>query len=539
MNTERNGYPKQDLIFAFCITACLLLQFWKATIGFASSDETFYTVLGNRILQGDALFYDIYDISQMMTVFIAPFIALFRTITGSLNGILLWMRQVYGVLNTLTGLLIYLRFRKKGYAAILVALLFMVFTPFNVMALSYNTLNLFFVVWALLIMPEDQNSIWRMLLSGFLMACAVLNSPFLILLYALLVLAHFIDPKCVTTKALLSITAGALIAAGCFLAFVLSRASVSSILASLPHMMDTAHSSFVISIAKNIAKTILAFGICSVLFLAELVLLLIWYKKPDKHAFLTHFSLGCTVFSILYITLLRPYDTVSGGHALVLLPVVFYELVLLVLDRPDDYILSFFITGLALSFALFCSTNVGPSSTCGPLILCVMLFPLISNTKKEQWTVSFAVIAVLLVFKTVYLFGGTTSGNTMLCETGPYRGLYTSSKELGTYQERLPEFEVLRDRKEPYLSIYSWSTWGYLVADKRIADAYTYLYSYTAQDFLETQERIWPVTKKKVPCLLYVDDSTPYFIDLAGKQWLKQYELLYSFDKGSMYLSTH
>ena len=74
MKEERKEYRKQDLIFSCCITVCLFLQFWKAGLGFASSDETFYTVLGNRILQGDALFYDIYDISQMMTVFIAPFI---------------------------------------------------------------------------------------------------------------------------------------------------------------------------------------------------------------------------------------------------------------------------------------------------------------------------------------------------------------------------------------------------------------------------------------------------------------------------------
>ena len=138
----------QDILFIVLMCFGVILSIWKLRYGFGGSDEAFYLTVPHRLSLGDALFSDEWHVSQLSGFLLIPFVSLFRMITGSTDGIMIAARVLYLVLHTGAAVLIYTRLRKYGIISVFGCVLYFIYTPYNIMALSYNTMGIeLLLVW--------------------------------------------------------------------------------------------------------------------------------------------------------------------------------------------------------------------------------------------------------------------------------------------------------------------------------------------------------------------------------------------------------
>ena len=252
---RRIRLTRADGLFFLLFAAALALALWKVPYGFGWYDEAFYLTIPHRLTLGDALFLDEWHLSQMSGLLLTPFVALYRGLFQCNDGILLAARHFYVALHGLVALFVYLRLRRFGAASVFAAVSFFLFTPFDIMAYSYNTMAIDLLtlccVGLATMRPGNRPAL---LLSGAAFAGSVLCCPYLAFvyfLYAALAAVRGIFRRrrravpaadgasgdgafLLSAKAFFFLTLGIALPAALFLLFVFSRASLSELLRVFP-----------------------------------------------------------------------------------------------------------------------------------------------------------------------------------------------------------------------------------------------------------------------------------------------------------------
>lgn len=238
-SAEKAAWLEAAFLLAFAAVCAFL--FWKCPYGFGCFDEPFYLAVPYRLMQGDALFAHEWHLSQMASVLLYPFVSAFVTLTGGTEGIILAFRYFYTAVQAGVSLFLYYRLRNiNRYGAAVAALGFLIYAPFGIMALSYNSMGILSLsLSAILFLTAQRRRGIQDLLSGLFLAAAVLCCPYLLLVYLYLTAAAFYRLRRGEKdflKRWACVTAGAAAAAIAFAAFLLSRASFAQLLAALPEM---------------------------------------------------------------------------------------------------------------------------------------------------------------------------------------------------------------------------------------------------------------------------------------------------------------
>ena len=179
---------KRDLFFIFCLLAVLLISRWKVTKGFGNIDESFFLTVPQRLLQGDKLLVDEWNLAQSYGVLLVPLMALYKAVFPNNEGIILVFRYFYIAVQGAFSIYIYLCLRDRKWSALAV-LPFMIFVPYNIMALSYNSMGVQCLTASLATMNRSRLSGLWMFVSGLFFAASVLCCPFLAVLYPVYILA--------------------------------------------------------------------------------------------------------------------------------------------------------------------------------------------------------------------------------------------------------------------------------------------------------------------------------------------------------------
>ena len=261
-----------DLIFIISALSVLCFLFWKCRYGFGNNDESFYLTIPWRLAQGDALFLEEWHLSQMSGFLLLPFVAIYRSINGFTDGMILSFRHLCIFVQALCCLWYYVRLRRVSpQGALAASILALIYIPFNITALSYNSMGIFLLgLSTVTIATIDASSSVRvnLVFSGFAFAGAVLCCPYLIVVYAVAVLGLLAFAgvsalvnlhAAITARSkdillgLFWFSAGAALLAVIFAVFVLSRASIADIVKAFPEIMnDPEHKSTAFS-AKMIS----------------------------------------------------------------------------------------------------------------------------------------------------------------------------------------------------------------------------------------------------------------------------------------------
>ncbi len=221
--------------------------FWKCTYGYGNIDESMYLSLPYRVLKWeDRLLVHEWHQTQLQAFPLLPAFMVYDWLFHSTERIILNFRLLYTFLWGCSMLFFYFRTKKvsrPGAAAATLALL--VYAPYGIMAFSYNSMGILFLLNAGIIgMTAEHHKKLQYIISGIFLAGAVLCCPYLLVLYGFFTATVWIsylrkhDPDQKTLW--LCVTAGALIMFVLFAVFILSRADISQIIRSLPFIMDDA-----------------------------------------------------------------------------------------------------------------------------------------------------------------------------------------------------------------------------------------------------------------------------------------------------------
>ena len=235
---------KTDILFFALLALTLCLLIYKAPYGFGQNDESFYLTVPYRMAQGDTLLADEWHPSQLTGFLLYPALKLYLAITGTTEGIILSFRFIFSAVQILASLFFYYQARKySAIGAAIASLVFTLYAPFNLMALSYNSLGLILLMSSCVMILNCDN--WgKRFASGILFAGAVLCCPYLLLMYlvysAVFVVARVKQKKHV--REWLCFTAGAASLAAVFLGYIFTRVTIDAVIEGIRQLfLDPEH----------------------------------------------------------------------------------------------------------------------------------------------------------------------------------------------------------------------------------------------------------------------------------------------------------
>ena len=527
MGSSLSDAKKQNLAFLAAAFVILILNFWKAFQGMGSADEHFYATLGLRFANGDRLFLDDWHIAQMISFFLEPLVRLHLSAIGSTDFIILFTRMVYSLFSCLCGGGLYLRFRSHGMASAVAAAVWMLFTPFQIMALSYNTMSAGFVLLSACAYSEDSNSWVRLILCGLFAGFAVINTPYLVLFYGFLTIVTIVRPSAFSHRHWLGITIGALISAILFLVWLNGHTPLGEIPGAIGHLIDPSHSGGIRQVIRNLALLWRHYSIAAPLLVLCVLLSAVFKDKPEplKTRYCTCVKV-LAMLAMIYAGALNGYQKNLGGHGTLLFAFAAYGLSDIILEKRKGYACTVFFISLFHSAMILFSSNVGPRSFTAPLILACAMTVLLQKDQlftRSAVPLCTIVLAVLLVYgKAVDVYDGNGSYHTRIKE-GPLAGLLDSEEAVFQYRKSLADIQELNTMPSANTMLVTWNVWEYLSLNKQISTFSTYPYFWEREEYVRADELYRNEHPDRAFGYIYLDhadppydlkDSDPMFLDL-------------------------
>lgn len=500
-------YKWQDYIFIALIAGGIIFAFWKCVFGFGGNDEAFYLTVPQRFNMGDALIKDEWHLSQLSGFLLMPFVWLFTTITGSTEGIILAARVLYIIFHATVSIVIYSRIRKYGYVSVFASVLYFIYTPYDIMAMSYNTMGLDLVTLAGVIMgTASYKKKLPLIVSGVAFAAAVLCCPYLAvayILYGICVLIHtfirnketkfILKSELFAGKTFLFFSIGIFALAAVFLVFALTRVSIKEIFNYLPYLMtDPEHPQIALGTRfgmyfKSIYNCHSHFKIALFSYLVMIVVMIIDRKRKSHRSI---YLIVTTAIVIFCYVLLLPQLTYSTYNA-IMFPLIFIGITSYILceNKPKPLFASLFVLGIIYSFAICFSSNqyfyvISMVITASNIASYVFLAQLLREMKTTQDNIEYAVWvkrgSFLFVAFMIFLQGafqitvkaehcfwesGNTSNLTAQIKNGPAKGIYTNVNNCNTYEQIYSDLQYYKNKQEDKILFLTSKTWCYLAVD--------------------------------------------------------------------------
>ena len=123
---------------------------WKTIYFSADIDESYAVTLGIRLISGDHLFKDMWEVHQTSAVLYAPFLALYQWITKGTEGILVYLRIVGIVIQAVVSVYGVHVMKKWGSPAfaVFLSLLYFNFTPKQIQSPEFTQ----FLYWGIMVL---------------------------------------------------------------------------------------------------------------------------------------------------------------------------------------------------------------------------------------------------------------------------------------------------------------------------------------------------------------------------------------------------
>ncbi len=138
---------------------------------------------------GDSLLKDEWNVIQLFSFFLHLPVKAYLLLTGSTEGIHLAFRHLFLLFHATVSLAVYMLIRKQGPISLFVLLIYGLFVPVGIFAVSYYSLAVAFSVLIGLLLAFTGLSRWTSVLIGVLFAGLVLANPFMAVLFFLYVLS--------------------------------------------------------------------------------------------------------------------------------------------------------------------------------------------------------------------------------------------------------------------------------------------------------------------------------------------------------------
>lgn len=547
---RKNGFLSRinlsDTVFFIGFLCVAVLFAWKAPLEIQGQDEAFYLTIPNRLLAGDIFFVDEWHGSQLAAFFTFPLLWLHRLVFGY-DALLLHFRYAYIFFQALCTAVIYLRLRKYGIFGVLASLFFFLFTPFDIMTLSYNTIGLMLVALTavLLATAQSRKALW---ISGFLFAGAVLCCPHLLGAYAVysavvLILAAKEKKKDPAIQWLL-FTIGSACMALLLLLFIFSRASISRLLRSIPMLFtDPDHQSRPLlwtfgSYARHVL-TLFSLGYVYALVYCAALLAAILDKRRRAHRAI--YLIIAVVLTAAMLLELAP-TAATDSYNFIMLPLAATGLMAYLISEEKDHnvFLFLFLGGLAYSICIFFSSNTRAYAltaaytvtNVGSILLIGRVLAEMKQDKKAFCIVS-AMMAVLMLAqfslmvhtKINHKFWSFSDNRslTQVIQEGPYKGIHVTPKTEALYLEQLRMLQPMTGKEGGILYVTS-ATWYYLATPELNNGAFSaWLSLHEEHACIDRLDLYYSVNPEKIPDYILISEPTERDMDYLKANLLDKY----------------
>ncbi len=544
-------YKNQDILFVILIAGAIIFAFWKCSYGFGGNDEAFYLTVPHRLTMGDAFIKDEWHLSQLSGFLLMPFVWLYTTITQSTDGIIYAARILYVIFHSTVSIVIYTRIRKYGYIALFASVLYFVFTPYDIMAMSYNTMGLDLVALSGVLMgTSSYKRRVPLIIYGVLFAAAVLCSPYLAFAYILygisVVINRIIKNKNTNNifksemfapKTFLFFSIGIFALAAVFLVFTLSRVSISEIIEYFPYLMtDPEHPSISLGMRfkmyfNSIYNCQENFKIPLLTYIATLVVMIIDRKRKNHRSIYLIITAAIVILSfILFI----PKLTYSYFNA-IMFPMLFIGVTSYILceKKPKALFASLFVLGIIYSFALCFSSNqyfyiISMAMSATNIASFVFLAQLIKELKETEESITYATwikricfgaIALMIIIQgsaQVYakanhcFWESKTSELKSKIISGPAMGIYTNQTNWNTYETISNDLNYYRDKNKDEILFLTARTWCYLRAGDYPYGTLSAWISGEKPTSIERLKVYYSVNPEKKPTYIYIPKQSDW-----------------------------
>lgn len=539
-----NKYKWQDILFIALMVGGLIFSFWKCRYGFGGNDEAFYLTVPHRLNLGDAFIKDEWNLAQLSGFLTMPFVWLYTTIMQTTEGIILAARVAYIVFHTVVSVVIYTRLRKYGYFSVLACALYFIYTPYNIMAMSYNTMGLDFIVLTGVLMgTANYRKKLPLIVSGVCFAASVLCCPYLAVgyvLYAICVLIHsFIKKKELNSglksdlfagKTFICFTIGVVILAVIFLAFALSRVSIGEIINNLPHLLnDPEHPT--IPITTKLLKYLTSIFECHSYFkyaLYAYVLMIIAMIFDKNRKFHRSLYLIATSAIVIFCYVLFLPELIYKNYNAIMFPLVFIGITSYILcdKKPKELLLSLFALGVIYSLAdciasnqyfyiismTLSASNIASIIFLGQLIKEMNISP--DNIEYAVWVKrsSFVFVAIMMLVQSGMQISSKAnhcfwesdmSTLTSRISSGPAKGIYTNDDNCKEYEKIRSDIQYYDSKEKSNILFLTEKTWTYLATENMPYGTFS-AWSPETPNSIERLKTYYSLNPEKKPEYIYI-----------------------------------
>lgn len=484
----KNNYGKKILqILPYAAIALVAASFFvRAFYGFDWSDECYNLALPYRFALGSRAFIDSWDADQTYALLLAPVLWLYRLVVGNMDGILLFMRLLFVLVQTAVSLLVYrvmLKLCGSRTVALVAAAICLSFAPYSISSFSYYTLScLLMIVAAMLVislyLTESTARITVLsTLAGVTYACACVAFPcciavlpsFILLLCAVRPRVKKQEGSQKTLRALAFFLSGFLFIGILVCGYLFVTVGLDEISKNISYLFyDPDHKPVMIvdKIFHFIRDyyNLMAVALMQLFFLA--ILFLFKYVKLDVgvkyiFAFLIRVCMPLCIVANIIIILIEP---VSSSPFIVKINQIqvcagLWPLVLFA-NKPSRknaiVMLSLYVPANLMCLAFYLSNSKGINEAPCTLILavlsiCPMLYeyyvPLIQMLKKKPKKNMAYLLQAGLIILAVFVIGSSSilrvetvyrdsslSKLTVQMQSGPAKGIYTTPTAAANYE---------------------------------------------------------------------------------------------------------
>ncbi|MBQ8188345.1 MAG: hypothetical protein IJZ44_01045 [Lachnospiraceae bacterium] len=187
MQMSRDKNKIITILLFLILFALSVVGIWKTVYFSADIDESYALTMAHRIVVGDRMMTDMWEPHQMSAVLYAPLVALYKSISGSMEGALVFMRICGVLIQGCIGVFLYYTIRKKlpHMLSMVLAFAYFNFTPKHIQSPEFTVLfywAIMVLMLALLLFFDTEKKDW-MILAGLSLSVIVLCYPAAILLF--------------------------------------------------------------------------------------------------------------------------------------------------------------------------------------------------------------------------------------------------------------------------------------------------------------------------------------------------------------------
>lgn len=509
MKRQKQGKEKQfdfQKLYIYLFVIIILCSFlYRIVRGVDLTDESFYCMIVYRLAKGNQLLVDTWEQCSTAAVLPAFLFKIFLWITGKQEGIIVFLRWTFFLLNSGAAVVLYKvqkKYLNEKYAGLL-SLFYLIYAPFCLYTFSYNNLSdmlMMLVINLMLLSVEDENK-KLFLVSGGICAFMAFTYPTMLVLCPIMVILLFLKRKTVRGGWLHFALGG--IAVAFFIALILlATIGFDGIMTGIKGILsDPAYNMEAIPVKEKLWKAFLHLFVFALFFgfgkgiLIKLYLIWLWLFIVGffmKKCPALKLSIGLYPIAVFLITI--PMRTTYGPGNFIFIMSWLCPFLIFFTERNKQLFKKFlyyeYLPAILFYFVLSVSSYGGAGQAAQGLVVAalVTLKEIIliieetfaeckftgmfskwkKNRKIECWIIlavlSIAILGELQVhWHTVYR-DGNIKNLTEKVEKGPYKGIYTSEDKKAYLEEMTDLMQELQEKDHTALVLYH-ANFAYLMLD--------------------------------------------------------------------------